>query len=169
MAQISQITNGNVYIDGRSQVGRAKKVTLGDITAVMNEIKALGMVGVIEAFAGFEKMEGSIEWNSFYPDVFRKAYNPMRTIPLMVRANHQEVSSAGIGKEESLVTHLNVTFKKNPLGAISPHEAAEFTSEISILSVVQKIGGVEILAFDPVNNIFRVNGEDMLARFRANT
>lgn len=39
---------------------------------IMQEHKALGMVGKIELPAGFDKLEGEIKWNSFYHEVMRK-------------------------------------------------------------------------------------------------
>ncbi|MGL4674504.1 MAG: phage major tail tube protein [Wohlfahrtiimonas sp.] len=168
MSQISQIVNANIYVDGNSQIGRATEIDLGSITSKMNEINALGMLGTIEVFSGFEKMEGKISWNSFYPDVFRKVFNPMKNIKLMARANWQEVNSEGIGQELPLVTQIGASFKKNPLGVYKPKEATTFDSDIAIHSIVQFLGGKEIVAFDPVNNIYRVDGEDMVAKFRSN-
>lgn len=45
---------------------------------IMQEHKALGMVGKIELPAGFDKLEGEIKWNSFYHEVMRKTANPGR-------------------------------------------------------------------------------------------
>ena len=58
---INRLTNANVYLDGGSMLGRAEEVNLPVLKAKMAEHKALGMVGTIEAFAGFEKLEGKIK------------------------------------------------------------------------------------------------------------
>lgn len=168
MPVINQIVNANIYVNGNSQVGRAKEIKLPDISLIMNEYKGLGMVGSIEIFSGFEKLEGEITWNSFYPDTFTACYNPIKNMKLMIRANLQTFTQEGIIGEVPLVTQLNVAFKKNPAGTYKPTEAAEFQSSIAIYSIVQKQAGREMLAFDPVNNIYRVDGEDLLEKFRAN-
>ena len=168
MPLINQIVNANIYVNGNSQVGRAKEVKLPDISSVMNEYKGLGMIGSIEIFAGFEKLEGEITWNSFYPDTFKACYNPLKNLQLMIRANLQTFEQEGITEEVPFVTQLNVAFKKNPAGVYKPTEAAEFQSSIAIYSIIQKQGGRELLAFDPVNNIYRVDGKDLLEKFRSN-
>lgn len=168
MPYLNQIVNANIYVSGNSQVGRAKEIKLPDISSVMNEYKGLGMIGSVEIFAGFEKMEGEINWNSFYPETFTACYNPLKNVQLMIRANLQTFTQEGIIEEVPFVTQLNVAFKKNPAGTYKPTEPAEFQSSIAIYSITQKQGGREMLAFDPVNNIYRVDGEDLLKKFRAN-
>lgn len=69
--QINRITNANIYLDGNNLLGRASEIKLPDISMIMQEHKALGMVGKIELPAGFDKLEGEIKWNSFYHDVMR--------------------------------------------------------------------------------------------------
>lgn len=124
-AYITQIVNANVYVDGDNLLGRAKEINLADLTAIMNEYKGLGMVGTVEFFAGFEKLEGSATWNSFYPDVFRKFYNVMRVFPVTVRANLQTCGASGIVAEESFTMSTGWTFKKIPVGSFKPQEAAQ--------------------------------------------
>ncbi|WP_027809960.1 phage major tail tube protein, partial [Burkholderia cenocepacia] len=56
--EINRITNANIYVNGNSLLGRAEEIKLPDISAIMQEHKALGMVGKIELPAGFDKLEG---------------------------------------------------------------------------------------------------------------
>ena len=46
--EINRITNANIYVNGNSLLGRAEEIKLPDISAIMQEHKALGMVGKIE-------------------------------------------------------------------------------------------------------------------------
>lgn len=46
--QINRITNANIYLDGNNLLGRASEIKLPDISMIMQEHKALGMVGKIE-------------------------------------------------------------------------------------------------------------------------
>ncbi|STJ83855.1 phage major tail tube protein [Escherichia coli] len=64
--EINRITNANIYLDGTNLLGRAEEVKLPDVSMIMQEHKALGMVGKVELPAGFDKLEGEIKWNSFY-------------------------------------------------------------------------------------------------------
>ena len=85
--QLNRVTNANIYVDGNCLLGKAEEIKLPDITTVMSEHKALGMVGKIELPSGFEKMEGEIKWNSFYRDVWLKMNNPYSMVQLQVRSN----------------------------------------------------------------------------------
>ena len=166
-AYITVITNANVYMNGNNLLGRPKEFNLPEITAKTMDYTGLGMYGTIEVPTGAEKLEGSAVWNSFYVDVFNRFYNPFKTNQLMVRANLQTVTDAGIVKNEPLVTLVTAGFKKVPLGGYKPQEATEFTTDFSVNSIVQKFNGKEVFAFDPVNNIYRVSSEDILKDFRA--
>ena len=46
--EINRITNANIYVNGNSLLGRAEEIKLPDVSAIMQEHKALGMVGKIE-------------------------------------------------------------------------------------------------------------------------
>lgn len=111
--QINRITNANIYLDGNNLLGRASEIKLPDISMIMQEHKALGMVGKIELPAGFDKLEGEIKWNSFYHDVMRKTANPWQAVALQCRSSIDCYNSQGKADQLALVTHMTVMFKKN--------------------------------------------------------
>jgi len=49
--KVNRLTNANVYVDGQSQLGKAEEVNLPDITFMLSEHKALGMIGKFELFS----------------------------------------------------------------------------------------------------------------------
>lgn len=120
--QINRITNANIYLDGNNLLGRASEIKLPDISMIMQEHKALGMVGKIELPAGFDKLEGEIKWNSFYHDVMRKTANPWQAVALQCRSSIDCYNSQGKADQLALVTHMTVMFKKNPLGTFKQNE-----------------------------------------------
>lgn len=165
---INVIANANIYVNGTNLLGRAEEIKLPDVSMITQERKALGMIGKIELPFGFDKMEGEIKWNSFYPDVGKLVANPFKSVSLQCRSNVQKYSSQGIIDEVPLVTYLTLMFKKNPLGAFKQHESPDFTSGYTCTYVKQVFDGEDILELDAMANIFKVNGEDMLADYRAN-
>ena len=166
--EVNRITNANLYLAGNSMLGKAEEVKLPDISAIMQEHKALGMVGKVELPAGFEKLEGEIKWNSLYPDAAKATANPWKAVELQCRSNVEVFTSQGRTREVPMVTYLTVNFKKNPMGTFKQHENAEFASAFSATYIKQVVDGVEILELDYMANIFRVNGDDMLANYRTN-
>lgn len=166
--QINSITNANIYVNGNSLLGRAEEIKLPDITAMMSERKALGMVGKIELPTGFDKLEGEIKWNSLYEDAAVVTANPFAAVQLQCRSSIETYGSQGRVDEASMVTYLTVMFKKNPLGTFKQHDPAEFATGFSAIYLKQVINGREIIELDYMANIFRVDGNDMLATYRSN-
>lgn len=166
--QINSITNANVYMNGSSLLGRAEEIKLPDIVAMMTERKALGMVGKIELPTGFDKMEGEIKWNSYYEDAAVVTANPFASVQLQCRSSIEVFSSQGRIDELPMVTYLTVMFKKNALGNYKQHDPAEFTSGFTSTYIKQVVSGREIIELDYMANIFRVDGQDMLANYRSN-
>jgi P2 family phage contractile tail tube protein len=166
--QINRIVNANIYIDGANLLGRAEEVKLPDVSAVMSEHKALGMIGKIELPSGFDKLEGEIKWNSLYEEAARAMANPFKTVQLQCRSSVETYSSAGRVEEIPLATFLTVSFKKNPLGTYKQHDNAEFSSSFNCTYIKQVLAGRTVLELDYMANIFKVDGEDLLSVYRAN-
>ncbi|MDA8449838.1 phage major tail tube protein [Acidovorax sp. GBBC 3332] len=166
--EINRVTNANIYIDGNNLLGRAEEVKLPDVTAMMAEHKALGMMGKIELPSGFDKLEGEIKWNSFYRDVARLVANPFKSLQLQCRSNIEVYGAGGRVSQQPLVTFLTVTFKKNPMGTFKQHDNVELGAAFSATYVKQVLAGEDVLELDYMANIFRVGGEDLLADYRAN-
>ena len=147
---IHQIVNANVYMNGNSLLGKAKEFKLPDI-----EFE-------------FIAMEGEVIWDSFYPEVRVNAYNPYKNVQLMARSNVQVFDSRGLAAEESLVTTMNVAFNKTTGGSLKNKEATEHSDSCQIMSIKQTLAGKEILFVDVLANIYRVNGQDVLQKYRTN-
>ncbi|GKT21658.1 phage major tail tube protein [Acidovorax sp. SUPP3334] len=166
--QINRVTNANIYIEGNNLLGRAEEIKLPDIGAMLSEHKALGMMGKIELPSGFDKLEGEIKWNSVYRDVARMMANPFRAVQLQCRSSIEVYGSGGRVAQLPLVTHLTVTFKKNPMGTFKQHDNVEIPAAFGATYVKQVIDGEDVLELDYMANIFKVAGEDLLADYRAN-
>ena len=166
--QLNRVTNANIYVDGNCLLGKTEEIKLPDITTVMSEHKALGMVGKIELPSGFEKMEGEIKWNSFYRDVWLKMNNPYSMVQLQVRSSVETYGAMGRMQQQPLVTFLSVMFKKNPMGTFKQNESAEFSSSFACYYIKQQLAGEDMLELDVLANIYKVGGVDQLDIYRNN-
>ncbi len=166
--RINRITNANVYVDGASFLGKTEEIKLPDITTIMSEHKALGLVGKLELPSGLDKMDGEIKWSSFYKDAMAKMANPFQFVSLQVRASVETYGSQGRVEQKPLVVFMTVSFKKNPGGTIKQHDNAEFPSSFSCYYLKQVLDGQDILEFDVMANIYKVEGVDLLVDYRAN-
>ena len=166
--QLNRITNANIYVDGNCLLGRAEEIKLPDISMIMAEHKALGMVGTIEAFSGFEKLEGKIKWSSLYADALKKTANPFKSVQLQVRGSVEVYSSQGRTEEKPVVALLTVTFKSIPGGNYKQHDNVEVESEFTATYMKLTVGGEDITEIDVLANIYKAGGQDVLASYRAN-
>lgn len=170
MASISvnRMTNANVYVDGSSQLGKVEEINLPDITNMMAEHKALGMVGKVELFSGIDKMEATLKWNAFYADVLTKFADPRKALKLQVRSSLETHDSSGLVAEVACVAYLTGQPKNFPAGNFKQHDNVEATSKMTITAYKLEIDGVPVVEFDAMANIYMVDGVDIFTTYRAN-
>lgn len=166
-AVINQVDNANVYINGNSFLGKAKSVKTPEFEVEFVEHDNLGLVGKIKLPSKVNALEGEIVWDGYYPEVAAIAYNPFKNAQLMVRADVRVFNAMGMATEVPLVMTLNVAFSKTPVGEYKK-EAAEYSMTYQVHSIKQVIDGKEVLFYDAFSNQYRVAGQDVLQKFRAN-
>lgn len=166
--QTNSINNANVYAEGNSLLGKVEEINLPEVNFALTEHKALGMVGVPKFWNSIEALEGSIKWNSYYEDVAKLFANPTKAVKLMVRSSVQNWQGGDLADEKPLVTFLTIQVKKWPLGNFKKADNTELQTDFSCTSIKQVYDGKTILEVDIMNNIFSVNGTDLLATYRAN-
>lgn len=166
--KINRITNANVYIDGASHLGKAEEISLPMIKQIMSEHKAIGMNGKFELPAGIDKLESKIKWNSFYRDVLVKVANPDSSLNMQCRTSMKTWGSAGVEEEVPVVIFMTGQSKDFPLGNFKQHDNVELESNFSITYTKLVINGQDIVEVDVLANIYKVDGVDMLAKYRAN-
>jgi len=166
--QAHRITNAAVYLDGNSYFGRAEEIDLGSVNAVTSDFTGLGLVGLMELPDGLDKLEGKIVWTSFYEDAAALTASPFKSVSLQCLSSVSVHTSQGRTDELPLASLLTVTFKGHQLGSYKAREPVKYETPFTAISVRQLINGREVLMLDYPNNIYRVNGVDQLARYRAN-
>lgn len=165
---VSKIINANVYINGADQLGRVSEAKLPELVAATTEHKGLGMIGVLELPAGMQVLTMTLKWAGFYGDVAALSANPFKTHSLQFRASHETYGADGRIAEVPLVATVRGRWKKFQLGTFKPQESAEWEDELTCDYVKVELGGRELVEFDATNNIWRVDGVDLQATFRAN-
>lgn len=166
--EINKVFDANIFINNASTHGQASEVTCPDLSAVMTEYKAMGMIGTAEFFNGFEKMESTIKWTYPNNSVQKACANPMVPIDFMVRSSKAEYDNTGILSEKPIVIYMRGYSKKHPGGTFKTKEDTELETTLSILYYKLEIDGEEIVELDVMNNIYKVGGEDLTAERRQN-
>jgi hypothetical protein len=165
---ISKIMNANVYTGAKDHLGRVSEAKLPELTAKIVEHVGLGMIGTIELPAGLEAMSMTIKWAGYYADAAILGANPFQTQALQFRASHETYGADGRIAQVPLVIDVRGRWKKSGLGTLKPQEAAEYEDELAVDYVKVTLDKRELVEVDILNNIWKVDGQDLLADFRAN-
>ena len=166
--QVNRLTNANIYVNGVSKLGTAEEITAPDIKFMLAEHKALGMVGKVELFSGIDKLEMKIKWNSFYADVMAQFSNPFNALQLQIRSSLETYTSQGRSAEVPVVVYVTGMIKNVPMGNFKQHDNVELESTLTATYVKFQVNGVEVMEFDALANIYKVNGVDVLLNYRNN-
>ncbi|ODS87298.1 MAG: phage major tail tube protein [Chryseobacterium sp. SCN 40-13] len=166
--KIGRLTNANIYVDGSSLLGRVEEFNCPTLTYKQAEHKALGLNGTVEYYAGIDKMEGSMKWTSYYPEFLRKLANPFKAVRVQVRGNLEEYQGGERVGQTPAVVFLTIQPKDFPLGNFVQHDNVELTTNYGCTYVRMEINGEVITEVDVESNIFKVDGEDLLATYRRN-
>lgn len=166
---VSRLTNGNVYLDGKSYFGTIEEITLPDVKAVMSEHKALGMLGKIEFPSGIDKMESKIKWNSIEETAMKKTADFYTAVTLQVRSSLEVYdATSGRSAEKAVVATLRGQFKQIPGLGFKQQDNVEMESMLSVTAYSLEIDGAEIFDIDVVAQVYSVDGVDLLANYRNN-
>lgn len=167
LINVSRITNCNIYMDGISLLGRAEEVELAFPKAKMTDHKGLGMFGTAEFPAGIEKLEAKIKWISVYEQVMQ-GISIFQSHQFQVRASKEMYTSQGRIAEVPFVGLMTAQFKDGGPLNFKQHEQVDFPMVLVVYHCEYSIAGTQFLLYDVMSNIYRVNGVDQLAQFRAN-
>lgn len=166
--EVHKITDGVVYLDGKTMLGKCESVDMPELKFIFDEFKAMGMIGKVELpTSAVDKLEGKMKMNSLYADVARQL-QPFRYRQIQVRSSVSVHNNMGREREVPLVTFLTIAPKNMPLGKLGDKKNVDFEYDYTCTYVKQVFDGVEIVEYDALANIFRIGGEDMLADFRSN-
>lgn len=170
MANVTKkITNANVYVNGGNLLGKVSEATMPDITMKQIDHGPLGLHGTMSLPVGFDKMEMSMKWTSFFNDVMVQVADGYTSLTGQMRSS-QETYDSGGGRsaEEAFVYQFRGRPSNIPTGSFKQHENAEGETKVQLDYLKLEIAGATIYEIDIPNNKYIVNGEDKLATYRAN-
>jgi P2 family phage contractile tail tube protein len=164
----SRLTNGNLFVDGNNMYAKVEEITNPEVKASMSDHKVLGGIGKIELPNGYDKMEASFKLNGPLDEIAAMSANVKSSHEVIFRGSVEGFSGQDIVSERPYVCIWRGTFKNSPGGAQKQHENVELMYTMNITYYKLMINGVSLVEIDIVNNILKVNGVDLLAKYRAN-
>jgi uncharacterized protein len=166
--QINKVSNCNIYMDGANLLGVAEEVDLPDVKHTFAEHNVLGMIGVAEFWSGIEKMEMRIKWKSYDERVLFKNADPFTPVKLMVKFSKELYGAQGREDEVPCTCFISAAYKDFPGGKFKPKDITTLETNLAIYYMRLEVDGIVVLEVDITSNIMTIDGDDLLANYRAN-
>lgn len=167
-----KINEYNVYLDGTKMIGVASSHTLPEVNMQTSKVSGMGVNGEVDSptLGQFESMEQEIQFNTLYSSA-ADMLNPLPAINLTFRAAQQvyDKSTGGGYAFKSLRIVEMGRVKKFKPGKIEKAESMEATITLEVTYILVEVDGVVIMEVDKLNQVYNVNGVDMLADVRSMT
>jgi len=166
--EISKVFNARVYIDGVDFIAKAEEVDLPKVQFKFVDAKGLGLYSEFQLPSGLEKMEAKIKFNSLYPEFIALASDPFTVRYVIVRGSNQHWTQQGVSQELPIKAELRGIFKEFEQGNLKIAEAPTPEATLSVMYYKLQVDFQDVLEIDVINNIYRVNGMDILQNYRIN-
>ncbi|WP_199098971.1 phage major tail tube protein [Dyella sp. ASV21] len=165
MALPKNLKNFDVFQDGKSWLGQVSSLTLPKLARKMEEFRAGGMDSAIKLDTGGEAMQMTINAAGYLRDAIRK-FGTTRVDGVQLRfAGAYQSESSGDYDSVEIVTRGR--YSEIDRGDAKPAQATEHKFQFEVAYYKESVNGQELIEIDVLNNIFRVDGVDLLAAQRA--
>lgn len=165
------INNCNCYDGGSNKlIGVTGEVTLPEIEFLSETLSGLGTLGEIDAVAvgHTSAIEQEVPFTNLYNDIF-KLMNPKDGVHLVIRESLQVKDTAtGATSHVPLRFVIKGSFKKFTVGNAKKGGLGEPSVTIGVTYILIEINKKNKLELDKYNNVFKIDGKDMLADIKAN-
>ena len=156
------------YVDGGEAMLGLAEVTLPNFEGIAETLTGAGIMGEIEALAmgQFSASNTTLSFRVLYGSVLDLIPGKSYRFDLRSAIEVEDSSTYDktIAKDRWSITG---PVKSVTPGTIKPASASDAKIEVSTRRIQHWVDGVEKLLFDPLNNIFTVNGVDMYGGVRA--
>ncbi len=164
------LKDANVYIEGKDFLGKAE-IELPKVAQQTVEHSGMGISGKLElpVVGHTEKLEGKLKFTSFDSEALKVLYDSSKAHHLDVRGSVQRYNPQTGAMEEFPVQVVMRAFVKEadlPTFKQAQGEGPEFSYSAVYFKLV--VDGEEVIELDPMNYIYKVNGQNLLEQTRAN-
>ena len=165
---INKVYDANIYVNNANKHGQASEITAPNVTYIMNEYQSLGMFGTARFTNGIEAMECTIKWT--YPDNEAQIAlaNPYEAVDLLICSSKAVYDGAGLSDEQPIRMFVRGFPMQHQGGTFAPKTDVEVESQLAVNYYKLEVDGEEIIEVDTINNILKINGEDIMEERRIN-
>lgn len=159
----------NVYDgDGDQLVGVTDEMSMADLSSKVATITGAGIAGSydVPVLGHFESITQDIPFRLLYKPIFKFA-NPMKQVGLTVRGAIQVTDkSTGVSDFAGFRYVVKGRCKTMTPGNLKPGEAMNSKISIEAVYILYEIDGEKLVEIDKLNNVYRIDGVDLMEKVR---
>nr|DAN92300.1 MAG TPA: tail tube protein [Caudoviricetes sp.] len=163
------INNFNLYHQGTALVGLTGEISLPDFEGMTETLSGPGILGEIEEviIGAFSSMELEVPFRILDEDAF-KLMSPVETLDLTLRASEQfTVKSTGNIDYKGMRVVVRGRQKKLTGGTVKQGGAMDASVTVEVAYIMIELDGQKRIELDKLNNVYKVNDKDLLAKVRS--
>ena len=161
---VTVLTKSNIYL-GKSLFGIANKVTAPDIE--METATITHGFGSYDVNTAFKSMTSNINIQGFDKDVFNAISNPFGWLNFTIYGALEEYSNESLVGSEQAKLIIRASSKKfSLLGELEQQKNLDYPIDFNVSAAKLYINNKEKYVIDNINQIYRINGVDLLAKVR---
>jgi P2 family phage contractile tail tube protein len=162
-----KIINFNMYTDGEKRYGITGEIKLPSLEAITETISGAGIAGEFESATPghYKSMQVEVPHRIIDQEAFKLANYDLSNLTLR---GSMQLYDSGAGKlvTKPLKIVMRGMLKNFDLGSIGVGKPTETTPVLEVLYIKIDAGGENLLEFDKLNFICKINGVDVLADIR---
>jgi P2 family phage contractile tail tube protein len=163
----TRLVNFNAYLDNKKLIGVAT-AEMPELEAMTDTITGSGILGEVEVpiLGHFSAISCKITWHTPTKQALLLS-TQKKAHALDLRGSFQEYDAvSGSYTTYGLRLSMRVSPKTLSLGELEPAAATDTEREFSVSYVKAFVNNKEVLEFDPLNGVWKVNGVDQYASVR---
>lgn len=163
----TKINKYNVYNEGNRLLGMGDEMTLPDFEASSETISGAGILGEVDdpTVGYFGNQEVEIPFRVLDQEAM-DMMDMTKAVQLTVRGAQQTTNSAGdIEYRQMRVVIRGRAVKFSP-GKVKAGAAMETKVTLTLLYILIELDGKSVLELDKFNEVYKVNGVDVLAEIK---
>lgn len=169
MAIATKINAYNVYLDGKKLIGVSDEVTLPNFEALTETLSGAGLLGEIDEplLGHFGASEIEIPFRTLNNDMFKLA-NMQSAVNLTLRMSTQTINESNMNTD-FLPSRVVIKGKNKALtgGKVKQGSGTGPSLKVEILYILIEVNKKPKFELDKLNFVYKVNGNDLLKKVRA--
>lgn len=163
----TKINKYNVYNDGDRLLGMGDEMTLPDFEASSETISGAGILGEVDdpTVGYFGNQEVEIPFRVLDQEAV-DMLDMTKAVQLTVRGAQQTTNSAGDIEFRQMRVVIRGRSAKFSPGKVKAGAAMETKVTLTLLYILIELDGKSVLELDKFNEVYKVNGVDVLAAIK---